>query len=358
MKRLATVVFVAGILAGCGGSKAVGVTARATIPKNATLRVAADSLSSAGLIGSPTLFRIYARIRGGGRPIRAGTYVLPRNIGWSGILDALNGGKGLVRMVTIPEGFAIPQIVRTVSARLQVPAESVEVAVRDTSWLRRFDIPSGSLEGYLFPDTYTVPEGSSAAEAVSLMAKRFEQAWKPQWTARLDTLGLSRHDVMTLASIVEREARLPEERPVIAGVYLNRLRAGMRLQADPTVQYALPAHKPRLFYKDLRVKSLYNTYIHKGLPPGPIASPGEPSIVAALYPAKVPYKYFVAFPDGHHEFRATIKQHEVAVKASRKAWAAYYLLHPADTTTALAAEQVPSPAPNAIVPAAKAKRAR
>jgi len=291
-------------------------------------------------------------IRGGGRAIRAGTYVLPRDIGWKGVLDALNGGKGLVRTVTIPEGFSIPQIVRVVSARLQVPPESVDAAVRDTSWRRRFDIPSGTLEGYLFPDTYTMPEGSSAAEAVSLMAKRFEQAWKPAWTARLDTLGLSRHDALTLASIVEREAKVPEERPVIAGVYLNRLRDGMRLQADPTVQYALPAHKPRLFYKDLLVKSPYNTYIHKGLPPGPIASPGVPSIVAALYPATVPYKYFVAFPDGHHEFHATVKQHEVAVKASRKAWAAYYVLHPADSATAS------EPAPATTTQAVKTKRGK
>jgi UPF0755 protein len=352
--RLGTIALVAGCLVACGGSKTGGGNARATVPPHATLRVAAESLSSAGLIGSPTLFRIYAQFRSGSRAVRAGTYVLPRDIGWKGILDALNGGKGLVRTVTIPEGFSIPQIVRAVSARLQVPAESVEAAVLDTAWRHRLDIPSKSLEGYLFPDTYTLPEGASAAEAISSMARRFEQVWKPGWTARLDTLGLSRHDALTLASIVEREAKLPEERPVIAGVYLNRLRDGMRLQADPTVQYALPAHQTRLFYKDLRVKSPYNTYIHKGLPPGPIASPGVPSIVAALYPAKVPYKYFVAFPDGHHEFRATVKQHEIAVRASRKAWAAYYLLHPADTTTAPAAKPVPIAVPS--VPPAKTKR--
>jgi UPF0755 protein len=351
--RLATAVLLAGSLVACGENRAG--TARATIPQHATLRVAAESLSNAGLIGSPILFRIYAKVRGGGRSIRAGTYMLPRDIGWKGILDALNGGKGLVHTVTIPEGFSIPQIVRAVSTRLQVPPESVEVAVRDTSWRRRFDIPSGTLEGYLFPDTYTVPEGGSAAEAVALMAKRFEQAWKPEWTARLDTLGLSRHDALTLASIVEREAKLPEERPVIAGVYFNRLRNGMRLQADPTVQYALPAHKTRLLYKDLRVKSAYNTYIHKGLPPGPIASPGAPSIVAALYPAKVPYKYFVAFPDGHHEFRVTVAQHEIAVNASRKAWAAYYLLHPSDTATGPATATVPGATSKVTAPA-KTKR--
>ena len=314
----------------CGGNTTG--TGRATIPPRATLRVAAESLSSAGLIGSPTLFRIYAKVRGGNRLIRAGTYALPRNLGWEGILDALNGGKGLVRTVTIPEGYSVPQIVRVVSTRLQVPPESVEAAVRDTGWRRRFDIPSASLEGYLYPDTYTLPEGATARDAVTLMAKRFEQAWKSEWTARLDTIDLSRHAVLTLASIVEKEAKLPEERPVIAGAYLNRLRDGMLLQADPTVQYALPTHVARLLYKDLRVKSDYNTYIHKGLPPGPIASPGTPSIIAALFPAKVPYKYFVAFPDGHHEFHVTVAQHMVAVRGSRKAWAAYFLLHPPDTS--------------------------
>jgi len=336
MRRVATVILLGFTVVACGdGSTApASATLRATIPRRATIRIAAESLSSAGLIRSPMLFRIYAKIRGGGRPIRAGNYALPRDMGWKGILDALYGGKGVVRMLTIPEGYSSQQIVHAVATRLQLAAESVEAAIRDTSWRRRFDIPSESLEGYLFPDTYAVPEGSSAAEAVAMMARRFEQAWKREWTARLDTLGLTRHDALVLASIVEKETRLPEERPVIAGVYLNRLRNGMLLQADPTVQYALPAHKSRLLYKDLRVKSVYNTYLHKGLPPGPIASPGVPSIVAALYPATVPYRYFVAFPDGHHEFRVTLRQHEIAVGASRKAWAAYYILHPADTTPA------------------------
>jgi UPF0755 protein len=113
---------------------------------------------------------------------------------------------------------------------------------------------------------------------------------------------------------------------------MNRLRAGMLLQADPTVQYVLPSHVTRLLYKDLRVKSKYNTYIHKGLPPGPIASPGAPSIIAALWPANVPYRFFVAFPDGHHEFRVTMAQHEQIVGEARKAWSVYWVLHPPDTS--------------------------
>jgi UPF0755 protein len=277
------------------------------------------------------MFRFYAMVRGGDRQIRSGTYELKKDLGYGAIFDALTRGKGLVRVVTIPEGFSVRQVVRTLATKLQVPPESVEVAVRDTALRRRLDVPAATLDGYLFPDTYTIPEGATARQAIALMVKRFEQVWAPAWTARLDTIGLNRNDVMTLASIVEAEARVPEERPVIAGVYMNRLRQGMLLQADPTVQYALPERQSRLLFKHLRVKSDYNTYIRKGLPPGPIASPGKPSIIAALYPAQVPYKYFVAFPDGHHEFRATQAQHDAIVRESRKAWAAYYKLHAAES---------------------------
>jgi len=186
--------------------------------------------------------------------------------------------------------------------------------------LHRLDIPMPTLEGYLFPDTYVFPDGETARAAIDAMVRRFEQVWKPEWTARLDTLHMSRNDVMALASIVEKEARLGPERPVIAAVYSNRLQHGMLLQADPTVQYALGKHVARVYYKDLEVESPYNTYKHKGLPPGPIASPGRSSIEAALYPANVPYEFFVAFPDGHHEFRRDLAGHEQAKLEARKAW--------------------------------------
>lgn len=318
------------IVVACGGKSSSGV-ARTTIPPRSSLRAASESLAKAGLIKSPRMFRFYAKVRGGDRQIRSGTYELKKDLGYGAIFDALTRGKGLVRVVTIPEGFSVRQVVRTLATKLQVPPESVEVAVRDTALRRRLDVPAATLDGYLFPDTYTIPEGATARQAIALMVKRFEQVWAPAWTARLDTIGLNRNDVMTLASIVEAEARVPEERPVIAGVYMNRLRQGMLLQADPTVQYALPERQSRLLFKHLRVKSDYNTYIRKGLPPGPIASPGKPSIIAALYPAQVPYKYFVAFPDGHHEFRATQAQHDAIVRESRKAWAAYYKLHAAES---------------------------
>jgi len=307
-------------LSACGTDDTT--TARVVVPSGASVRVAADSLAKAGVVGSPRLFRVYAWLRGGDRRIRAGTYLFRHGDSWSTVLGMLRAGRGIVITVTVPEGFALSQIEPLLAEKLGVPMDSVKAAAADTALLARLNLPTRTLEGYLFPDTYTFPDGTTAREAVAVMERRFEHEWKPAWTARLDSIGMSRNDVMTLASIVEKEAKLPEERPVIAAVYMNRLKAGMLLQADPTVQYALPEHEARVLYKDLRVKSPYNTYRHPGLPPGPIASPGVASIEAALYPAKVPYKYFVAAPDGHHEFRVDYKGHEAAVRAMRRERAA------------------------------------
>jgi UPF0755 protein len=206
------------------------------------------------------------------------------------------------------------------ASRMGVPVESIRVAVRDTALLHRLDVPTPTVEGYLFPDTYFFPPGTSARAAVLTMVRRFEQRWKTEWGARLDTLALSRHAIVTLASIVEREAKLPQERPVIAAVYWNRLRRGMRLEADPTVQYALPQYQSRLLNKHLNVRSPYNTYRNAGLPPGPIGAPGIASLQATLYPATVPYLFFVAYPDGHHEFRVRLADHQAAARVARRAW--------------------------------------
>jgi len=312
------IVGVAALLAACGGG--AGRPVRVTVPAGSSLGVAADSLARAGVIGSARLFRLYAMIRHDDRDIKAGTYMFRRNSGYGATLDAIRGGKGLVHTVTIPEGYSLSQIIPLFATKLGVSADSLGAAVRDTALLHRLDIPTETIEGYLFPDTYIFPDQTSARTAIGMGVRRFEQVWQPEWTMRLDTIGLSRHDVITLASIVEKEARRPEERPVIAAVYLNRLRNHMLLQADPTVQYALGQHQSRVLYKHLEVESAYNTYKHPGLPPGPIASPGRASIIAALYPANVPYLYFVALPDGHHEFRNDFAGHESARRLARQAW--------------------------------------
>ncbi|HTR78018.1 MAG TPA: endolytic transglycosylase MltG [Gemmatimonadaceae bacterium] len=297
---------------------------KVVIPPGTSLRVAADSLANSGVIHAKPLFRLYATIRGWSADIPAGTYALRRGAGWETILSALRGGKGRIAVVTVPEGFSVAQIAHLLETKLGVSADSMRAAVSDSELLHQVDDPTATLEGYLFPDTYTFPQGTTAREAVRAMVRHFEQVWRPEWTARLDSIPMSRHDVLTLASIVEKEAKLPEERPVIAAVYMNRLRDGMLLESDPTVQYALGGHEARVLDRQLRVDSPYNTYKHKGLPPGPIASPGRASIVAALYPARVPYKYFVAFPDGHHEFRLDLAAHRVAAAAARRAWDAWY----------------------------------
>ena len=306
-------------LAAAGCSEPYGAPVRVVVPPGASFSAATDSLARAGIVGQPAIFRLYAKVTRNDRALKPGTYMLRRGSSWPDLLEALTEGKGLVHALTIPEGYSLSWIVPRLTQVLGAPAESVQAAVRDTTLRRELDVPTGTLEGYLFPDTYAFPDGTTPRAAVRMMVERFEREWKPEWTARLDTLTMSRHDVVTLASIVDKEAKLPEERAVIAAVYHNRLKKGMLLQADPTVQYARGQHTNRVLYRDLAIASPYNTYRHPGLPPGPIGSPGAASIEATLYPADVPYLFFVAHPDGHHEFRATFAEHSAAVAQMRRA---------------------------------------
>jgi UPF0755 protein len=304
------------VLAACGGTPN-GAPTRVIVPRGASFSQATDSLAKAGLVSWPKMFRLYGRVTGGDRKIKPGTYLLRHDTPWSAIVSALNGGHGLVNTVTIPEGFAISQISPLLAKTLHVSQASVDSAVRDTALLAKLDVPTPTLEGYLFPDTYAFPLGTTARQAVREMVIGFERHWNPSWDTKLAGLKINRNDLVTMASIVEKEARLPEERPVIAAVYYNRLNKGMLLQADPTVQYALGHHVGRVLYKDLETKSPYNTYQHTGLPPGPIASPGLASLAAAANPANVPYLYFVASADGHHEFRMTLAEHTNAIRQVR-----------------------------------------
>jgi UPF0755 protein len=304
------------LVAACGGEPH-GTPARVIIPRGASFGQATDSLAKAKLVASKKMFRLYGRLTGGDRNIKPGTYLLKPGTPWKDIVSALNGGHGMVNTITIPEGYSIAQITPLLARTLKVPADSVKVAMRDTALLARLDIPNPTLEGYVFPDTYAFPIGTTARQAVREMVYSFERRWKPDWDSSLVELKINRNDLVTMASIVEKEAQVAEERPVIAAVYYNRLRRGMRLQADPTVQFARGHHTGRVLYKDLEIESPYNTYINKGLPPGPIASPGVASLAAAAHPANVPYLYFVASRDGHHEFRMTLQEHTNAIRQVR-----------------------------------------
>lgn len=297
---------------------------RVVVARGASIREISSLLAKSGAIRAPRLFRTYAALGGRDRLIKPGTYQFAEGAGWQRVLDALVSGKGLVHTITIPEGYDIRQIAPLVAKALNVPEDSVRAAAADTAWQHKLDVPLPSLEGYLFPATYTFADGTTARDAVNAMLEAFEGAWAkiPNATERLQAMSISRHDALTMASIVETEARKAEERPIISAVYWNRVKKGMLLQADPTVQYALPTHVARVLYKDLEVNSKFNTYKYPGLPPGPIASPGVASINAALNPAAVPYLYFVATPDGHHEFRTTFEEHEKAIVTIRKQRAA------------------------------------
>ena len=307
--------FVFGVPAALTGGDEV----RLFIRRGAPFIEAADSLAAHGVISSPRMFARYARLRGRDRSLRWGTYILRQEMGWERVLESLNAGRGVVHTVTIPEGLMLKEIAPIIADALDLPADSVIAAASDTALLNRLSVPTPTLEGYLFPDTYSFPDRASARDAVRVMVERFEAQWKPAWDSILPAAKLTRHQVVTLASIIEREVRWNEERPIIAAVYLNRLRIRMPLQADPTINYALGRRPGRVLYRDLRVDSPYNTYRNPGLPPGPIGSPGAASIEAALNPANVPYRYFVAAPDGHHEFRRTYAEHLAAIQMVRQA---------------------------------------
>ncbi|MEO7998315.1 MAG: endolytic transglycosylase MltG [Gemmatimonadaceae bacterium] len=331
--------YVWGSYSGSPAADTSATRARVVVPRGASMREVSTSLEQSRVIRAPRLFRTYASVGGRDRLIKPGTYDLQLNAGWKAALDALVSGSAVVHSLTIPEGYDLRQITPLLAKTLGVPEDSVEAAVADTAWQHTLDIPLKSLEGYLFPATYSFADGTTAREAVKVMIEAFETAWKgiPNAKERLQALAISRHDAMTMASIVETEAKRPEERVIISAVYWNRVKKGMKLQADPTVQYALPAHVARVFYKDLEVDSKFNTYKYAGLPPGPIASPGLASIEAALNPAAVPYLYFVAHPDGHHEFRTTGAEHEKAKAMMKRARAA-------------AAADAKKSAPNSIPP--------
>jgi UPF0755 protein len=281
------------------------------------MRQAAESLSRQDVIRMPSLFAWYASFTDRDRSIKPGTYLVNRRYSWNDVIDALVEGRGQVHVVTIPEGWDVRTMVPAIAEAMEVEPESLTAAMQDSSLIRRVGSATDNLEGYLFPETYLMPDGADAGTIVRMLVTEFERRWKPEWNDRLIELGMTRNQVITLASIIEREARVAAERPVISAVYHNRLERGMRLQADPTIQFALGRRAGRVLYRDLEINSPYNTYRRTGLPPGPIASPGAASIEAALYPADVPWLYFVAHPDGHHLFRATLREHNEAVRRMR-----------------------------------------
>jgi UPF0755 protein len=311
------------IVTACAG-EGEGDTRRVHVPSGASFNQVVDSLAEKNIVRAPGLFRIYGRIQGAAGSIRPGTYAFRENTGWDVVLDALLRGRVLTARIAIPEGWDINGIAPRIAEITGADVDSIRSMLLDTASARRFDVPGPNLEGYLFPATYTFPITVSVDTVVAHMVEAYRRVWSEERRTRAAERGMSEQEVVTLASIVEKEARVRDEMPLIASVFHNRLRIGMPLQADPTVQYAAGVHRARLLYRhiDSVADNPYNTYRHRGLPPGPIGSPSALAIDATLDPADESYLYFVARPDGTHIFTRTLADHNRARLQSRREYEA------------------------------------
>jgi UPF0755 protein len=293
-----------------------------TLPAGGSQPVA-DLLKRQGLIRSAAAFRMLEqteRALDKNRTPKPGYYDLSPSMSSEEILARLCAGQFAKRRVTFPEGFTLVQMAGRLETEVQVPHQDFVDAAQGSRVSRALDfkLPSGELEGYLFPNTYTFDVGEKPELIVSQMVATFNEMVVKPSLAEIKQAKLSLPELVTIASLVEREARVDKDRPLIAGVIMNRLAKKMRLQIDATVQYALPEHKSRLSRKDLWVDSPYNTYRHAGLPPGPICNPGLASFLAALRPAQSDYLFYVAKPDGSHIFTKTYEDHKKAIEGLKK----------------------------------------
>lgn len=274
----------------------------------------ARQLERAGVISSARNFVLLARWKRVAGKVHAGEYLFAEAATPGRVLARLVSGDVRKLQVTIPEGFNLKEIAARIEQAGVAPAEQVLALATDPALLRQEGVAAASLEGYLFPETYSVDSGTSAATLLRLMLAELKRQLGDELLQKAKGHGLDRHQLLTLASIVQKEAGSEAEMPLIAAVFQNRLRKGIPLQADPTVIYDAADYHGNLTRKHLETSTPYNTYRRRGLPPGPIASPGLAALRAAADPPEVNYLYFVARGDGSHEFSATLKEHNRAVR--------------------------------------------
>jgi len=295
-----------------------GAPVRFAVHRGEPFRSVARRLEHTGIIRHSRSLGMYAAITRRDRRAHAGTYTVSAGERPVDILNRLVAGDILKVNVTVPEGYTMWQIAGAVTVA-GIDSVAMLRAIADPDRVARRQIPSSTLEGYLFPDTYQIAWGADPGAVVDAMLARFDEVIGDSLAIVAAHRGMTAHQVLTLASIVEAEARLPRERTEIAAVYSNRLRRHMRLEADPTVAYAMGGYRGRLLYADLQVDSPYNTYRNPGLPPGPICNPGRASIRAALRPdPDIDALYFVARGDGSHIFSKTLREHKAAVRNVRR----------------------------------------
>jgi UPF0755 protein len=289
-----------------------------TIDAGMSARAIGARLEMLGLIQNARLFEATARFRGDANRLEAGRYRLDGTRSLSQLLDDLLEAPLQMVRVTIPEGLTRAQAAaRLVAAGLADSARFVALT-ENSELIAELGLAAPTLEGYLFPETYFLPPDVTEEEIVRHMVAEFFRVFDDSLFDRLQIVGLSLHQAVTLASIVEREAVAAEERPIISAIFQRRMQLNRRLESCATVEFALGVHKKRLTNQDLQVVSPYNTYRHRGLPPGPIGSPGKASLRATLYPVETEYLYFVARGDGTHEFSRTNREHEAAKREIRR----------------------------------------
>jgi UPF0755 protein len=290
-----------------------------TIPAHEGVLGIARRLKRAETIRSPEGFVALSVLRGSVRSLKAGEYEIPLDASTLSVLALLESGRVRQHPVLHPEGGTVAELARALESAGLARAEDVLRVTRDPGFLRTQGIEGASVEGYLFPDTYQFVLGMTPEQMLARMVQRLQSKLTFELRARAAERRLGVHELLTLASIIEREAVVRDERRLISAVFWNRLKLRMPLQADPTVQYAVGKERRALSRADLAVEHPYNTYQHIGLPPGPIASPGLSAIEAALDPAPVKYLYFVAKDDQHHYFSTTVEEHNSAVARYRLA---------------------------------------
>ncbi len=288
------------------------------VPPQSTFKGIARDLESQGLIRSHWSILAFAKIRGQDTAIMAGEYELSPSMRPNEILEKMASGKMFLRKITLKEGESMWEIGPDLERQGILKRIEFERMLSDTSLLKELGIAGLTLEGYLFPDTYQFPRNTPAKKIVATMYEQFQKQWLPEWDERLKQLSMTKHQALTLASIIEKESGSTAEQPIISSVFHNRLSKGMKLQADPTVIYGIQNFNGNITKEDLQTPTPYNTYVITGLPPGPIANPGATAIKAALYPATTNFLYFVANGQGGHIFSETLEAHNESVNAYQK----------------------------------------
>jgi UPF0755 protein len=284
------------------------------IPGGASLVSASRLLADAGVIGSVRTFVFIGKLKGLADSIQAGELMFRTDMSPAEVMDVLTRGKAVSYHVTIPEGYNMYQIASLLAAKgLGEEQEFLRLA-RDPGFCKSLKVHADTLEGFLFPDTYSWPRGLSEEEMLGRMVNRYHEVFTPRMKEKTNELGMTELQIVTLASIIEKETGAPEERDLVSAVFHNRLKKGYRLQTDPSVIYGLEDFDGNLTKEHLRTDHPYNTYTRGGLPAGPIANPGEASLVAALFPARTAFLYFVARGDGTHVFSNTLVEHNEAVR--------------------------------------------